>query len=236
MAKFVVFNTVLMRKSPLLWLGLTFLAACSSGARHTNEATLERYARDITVYEMGEQEDPPPEHPILFIGSSSIRLWDSLQVMFPDKPVLNRGFGGAVLTDLIYFFDRVVKPYHPVRVVIYCGDNDIARGYSPRQVTKDFRELFNMIRGEFPGAGITYISIKPSPARWDLWTGMRKANHSIFEFLARQENTSYLDLEPIMVDRDRNYPRPDIFRPDSLHLNHKGYAAWAEALRPLLDD
>lgn len=119
---------------------------------------------EIRQFELRDATNPPPANPILFVGSSSFRMWTHLTDEFPGLPILNRGFGGAHLSDVNHYFDRVVRPYHPRLIVIYGGDNDIASGKSPERVLADFQEFIRRVRATSTNIEVAMISIKPSPA------------------------------------------------------------------------
>jgi lysophospholipase L1-like esterase len=176
---------------------------------------------------------PPPRDAVLFVGSSSIRMWTTLAIDFPGVPVINRGFGGSTIADSTYFADRIIIPYRPRLIVVYAGDNDIAEGLSPRQVLDDFRAFVARVRGGLPDVAIAYISIKPSIARRALWPRMREANRLIDEWSRTQSRVSFVDVSTRMLDR-HGRPRAALFRADGLHMTPAGYAIWVRALDPVL--
>ena len=106
----------------------------------------KRWEKDIAAFEASDRTNPPPKGSVLFIGSSSIRLWKSLAADFPDLKVINRGFGGSHIPDTTHFAERIIFPYEPSKIVLYAGDNDIAGGRSPEQVFADFKELVEKVR------------------------------------------------------------------------------------------
>lgn len=178
---------------------------------------------------------PPPHHAILFIGSSSFTKWTNVQDYFSGYPIINRGFGGSSLPDLIRYADKIIFPYMPRQIVIYCGDNDAA---SSSDITSDsilhrFETLFSLIRSRLPRTKITYISIKPSPSRARLMPVMSFANWKIRHFLKERSRTSFVDVYHLML-QDNGFPEPDIFTSDSLHMNLKGYDIWQKAIQPHL--
>jgi lysophospholipase L1-like esterase len=170
---------------------------------------------------------------IVFTGSSSIVFWESLSTDFPNKKVLNHGFGGSQTFEVLHFADRIITPYKPKQVVIYSGDNDIAAGKTPETVLADFNSLFNKIRSADKKTFITYISIKPSPSRRQFMPLMVKANQLVKDFLAARKRTSYIDVYTPMLLPDGN-PKPELFKSDSLHMVPAGYKLWAGIVRPYL--
>ena len=177
----------------------------------------------------------PPKDVILFIGSSSFTNWKDVQDYFPEHKILNRGFGGSSLTDLIYYADDIIFRYQPKQIVIYCGENDFAANDSlyPAQVADRFFKLFRIIREKFKTGKITYISMKPSPSRWDIKERMISANAVIKDFLNNKTNTTFINVWNSMLSSDGN-PIEDIFIRDKLHMNEKGYRIWQKLIEPHL--
>ncbi|TAM34036.1 MAG: hypothetical protein EPN68_00250 [Rhodanobacter sp.] len=191
---------------------------------------------DIAAFVAHDRVDPPPQHGVLFIGSSSIRFWaPTLAHDFPGVPVIDRGFGGSAIADATYYADRIVTPYHPRLIVMYAGDNDIAGGDSPQQVIGEFKAFVARVRRDLPGVPVVFISIKPSVARWTMWPAMREANQGIRRWAATQKNVRYVDTASKMLDA-HGQPRPELLRDDGLHMKPSGYAIWIAALKPVLAD
>jgi len=193
-----------------------------------------RFAEDIRRFEAADRETAPPAHPVLFVGSSSIRMWTSLAGDFPGVPVLNRGFGGSEAEDVLRYADRIVFPYRPRLIVLYEGDNDLAAGKSVDRVAGDLDSLITLIHARLPGTPVAFISIKPSLARRNLLDAMREVNARIRARADADPKLHYVDVMTPMLDA-RGEPRPGIYLPDGLHMNATGYAIWAKAVAPLLE-
>lgn len=192
------------------------------------------FENEIKAFEEQDKKTLPPKDAILFTGSSSIRLWESLKTDFPDKVVLNRGFGGSTLPDVVHFADRAIIPYKPRQIVIYVGENDVASGTVTAQEVRDrFVTLFTKIRKSLPKTPIVFISMKPSPSRRKYLPITQEANKLIKDYLAKQSRTDYLDVYTPMLDANGRI-RGELFRADSLHMTPKGYEVWTEKLKPLL--
>jgi len=193
------------------------------------------YAEDIKRFKENDKLNPPPQHAILFAGSSSFTMWTDVQDYFPGFTIINRGFGGSTLQDLIRYAEDVIFPYLPKQVVIYCGENDVAYSdtVTGEVVFGRFRTLFGMIRDKLPGAKITYISMKPSPSRWNMADRMRTGNELIRQFLETKENTSFVNVWDDMLNEE-GLPDPSIFLEDMLHMNSNGYAIWQKRIEPEL--
>jgi lysophospholipase L1-like esterase len=198
-------------------------------------AAPEFFADEIAHFADQDRDHPPPERPIVFTGSSSIRLWDTLQADMAPLPVLNRGFGGARLSHVTYFLDRAVIRYHPRAVVLYAGDNDLdARtGESAEDVARAFRVFVSRLQDAVPDARIYFVSIKPSRLRWDDWPKMQKANAEIAAICSADSRLGYIDVATPMLDAGKPPPN-DLFRFDGLHLSVKGYSLWTAVIRPRL--
>jgi lysophospholipase L1-like esterase len=156
-------------------------------------------------------------------------MWETREA-FPDWPVINRGFGGAHISDVNHYFDQVVKPYAPRTIVFYCGDNDIAAGKSPQQVSADYATFARRVRGEWPQTRIVYLPIKPSVSRWKHWPQMQEANALIRALIAGDALQSYLDVATPMLGGD-GQPRKELLLDDGLHMNAAGYKLWNDALK-----
>lgn len=191
-----------------------------------------RWEKEIAAFERRDREKTPPNNPIIFVGSSSIRLWD-LSKSFPRLPAVNRGFGGSHLADVVHFTPRIVLKYEPRLIVMYAGDNDIAAGKMPERVFADFQAFAKNVHQKLPKVRIVFISIKPSLLRWASIDKIRKANELIEAECKKDERLVYLDIATPMLGDDGK-PRRELFAEDGLHLNAKGYALWAERLKPLL--
>ena len=189
-----------------------------------------RWEKDIQQFEASDKTNPPPKNAILFIGSSSIRLWKTLAEDFPKRKVINRGFGGSQMIDSLYFFDRIVKPYKPKMIVVYAGSNDINAGKTPEQVFADFTNFVAKVRQDLPKTRIAFIAIAPNPARWSKVEQFKTANELVRNFTKTDPRLDFIDIFPAMLGED-GQPKPDIFVSDNLHMNSKGYAIWAPIVR-----
>lgn len=214
-------------------LALALLLA--AGTALAAEPVTNRYAGTIDGFAKQDARTPPPAHPVLFLGSSSFTMWQDVGAAFPDLPVLNRGFGGSQISDQLIWFNRVAKPYAPSKIVIYCGENDLASGKSVAQVLADGRALFERLEEAFPNVPILYVSMKPSPKRWAIWPKFQEANALLREECAKRPNRRFVDITAAMLGADGK-PLPDIWKPDELHMNEKGYALWIPVLRKALDE
>ena len=207
-------------------------APASTAAQAPPAAPLDlaQWEDEIRAFEEEDRRDPPPVGGILFIGSSSIRLWTSLAADFPGQPVVNRGFGGSQIREVTAFAPRIVLPYKPRLVVFYCGSNDIASGERDAAgVLEDYRAFVRTVHAALPDARVLFVSIAPNPARWHLRAPFRRANALVEAYTTTDPRLGYVDVWAHMVDR-AGRPRPELFVDDRLHMNAKGYAIWRRIL------
>lgn len=189
---------------------------------------------EIADFKRRDSMQHPPANAILFVGSSSFRKWTTVQNDFPGYPIINRGFGGSTLDDVIRYAGEIIYPYRPREVVIYCGDNDLAAGKNAKKVFKRFVKLYDMIRKHLGNIDIVYVSIKPSPSREKLMPEMEKANDLVRNFMAERSHASFVDVYHLMLNQ-QGRPIDSLFVGDKLHMNAKGYKIWQAALLPYLD-
>lgn len=211
---------------------LAALALCTLAFAEEAKDTHAQWEKAIADFEAQDREHPVAPGGILFLGSSSIRMWE-LDKWFPGKPVLNRGFGGSQVADSVFFFDRVVLPYKPSTIVFYAGDNDIAQNKTADTVTADFKALAADVWKNFPATRILYIGIKPSIARWTLYPEMKKVNDAVREMSQSEPRLVLVDVEKVMLGDD-GQPRKELFQKDGLHMTEAGYALWTKLVLPLL--
>src|SRR5580704_10002320 len=180
------------------------------------------FESEVNALEAKLSQSPISSSPVVFYGSSSIRLWKSLQQDFSGYAVLNCGFGGSRLTDCVHYANRLVLPRKPSAIVIYAGDNDLAGGTPPEKVFQSFQQLFAIFRGYSPSIPIAFVSVKPSPARVVFLENILKFNRMVEDFLKTQPETEYIDVTSDMLGQDRK-PIRALFVNDQIHLSPAGY-------------
>lgn len=216
-----------MRKWPAAFVLLLFCFAA--------QAQSAPFADEITGFKKADSIQPSPQKAIVFVGSSSFRLWPDMQSYFPTHPIINRGFGGSSLPDVIRYEEETIFKYNPKQVVIYCGDNDLAASDTVTALTvfQRFKKLFTDVRTRLPNASVVYVSIKPSPSRWRLKDKMIQTNALIKRFLAQKKNTAFANVWTPMLDGEGK-PMEDIFKEDKLHMKPEGYVIWAKVIEKYL--
>lgn len=224
-------RTVLHRVAACAAIAL--LLVLGAGA-HAQRAPADAWEADMQRFAAADRAQPPVTGGIVFTGSSSIRMWNSLAEDFPGRNVLNRGFGGSTIADATRHVDQLVMPYRPHTIVFYAGDNDLAAGATPAQVRADFDGFVRAVRERLPKTRILFVSIKPSPSRASLLPAMREANALIRADAKRWQGVGYVDVFTPMLDA-QGRPRAELFGDDRLHMNRAGYSLWTSILAPLLD-
>ena len=190
--------------------------------------------KEIKAFKASDSVRTPPKKAIVFVGSSSFKLWKDIDRYFPGHRIINRGFGGSSLPHVIRYADEIVIPYRPRQVVVYCGENDFMSDTVTSEIVAGrFEQLFQLLRKEIPRAEIVFVSMKPSPSRQHLMPQIAKANGYIKDFLEKNKRTQYVDIWDAMLD-EQGAPRRELFVDDMLHMNAQGYAIWQKALAPHL--
>lgn len=191
----------------------------------------DRWEREVAAFEAADRVLAPPKGEIVFVGSSTIRLWD-LGSSFPDLKTINRGIISSEMSDAVRLVDRIVTPYAPRIVVVYAGDNDIM-GITSEQITINFERFVRAVHARLPTTRILYIGIKPSPLRWGQVDRMRAANAMIEQFCERDDRLGFVDVDHALLGWDEK-PRPELYVEDGLHLSAAGYEILTALVRPFL--
>jgi lysophospholipase L1-like esterase len=222
---------VFSAKVLLLWV-LSVVGSVASDKSRPADPDPNRFAQEIKAFADWDSKNAVPAQPVLFVGSSSIRLWRTHN-SFPDLPVVNRGFGGSQISDVIHFFDQVVAPYQARVIVFYAGNNDIAGGKSAERVRDDFRRLVTLVHAKQPQTRVIFLGINPSHSRWKFWPEVQKTNGLVAEFCRSDSRLIFADFAAPFLGAD-GLPDSSLYLKDQLHLNDKGYAIWNKALAPIL--
>jgi hypothetical protein len=193
------------------------------------------WEEDIRALEAATRGSFPPGEAVVFIGSSSIRFWDSLHVDMAPIPVIQHGFGGAKLNDAVYYADRLVSAYRPRSVVVFAGSNDItpSAAKTPEILLASYRKFVGKVRQQQPDLPIYYIAITPSPRRWEVWSIVQTTNALIVDFCATDDKLHFIDTGPALLD-SAGEADPSNYVFDKLHLSEKGYRIWTSIIRPRL--
>ena len=222
-------------RTPVLLLAGVYLLLFSplrlSAADTTHD--FSKWEAEIKGIEQRDRTNRAPRNALLFIGSSTIRLWSALAEDFPAHSVVNHGFGGSEIADSTHFADRLIFPLRPRMVLLRAGGNDIHAGKPPEQVFEDFKEFVKTVEGRLPRAQIVYISGFPSIARIEQAEKERSLNQLIANYCQANPRLRYIDVWDVPLGKDGK-PRGELFAEDKLHLNDEGYKLLAERVRPYL--
>ncbi len=193
-------------------------------------------APEINAFLTADQKQMPPTGAVLFMGSSSIRMWTTLASDFPEIPVINRGFGGSQIFESTLYADRIAAPYKPKLIVLFAGTNDLAYGNkNAQQVFQEFKDFVAKIHTILPDTRIAYISISPTRARWNQEGAVLEANYLIQRYIIETnspaQKLSFLDAHSALLTTG-GQPPENLERPDGLHFNAEGYKVWTSLLKP----
>ncbi len=194
------------------------------------------FKAEINAFLKSDSLNMPAPGGILFVGSSSFTKWKDIQAYFPGFPIINRGFGGSSLPDVIYYAEQTILKYKPKQIYIYCGENDLAGNNSVTAdtVLKRFKQLFSIIRKNLgKKTEVVFVSIKPSVSRWKLEEKFVETNEKIKKYIGSKSHVSFVNVHTAMLKPDGEV-MTDIFISDNLHMNSKGYAIWQGIIAPTL--
>ncbi len=208
----------------MIWLAFSLPVQAQRG---------DRFEPNIKAFEKADRKNFPEKGGILFLGSSSVVRWDT-DSSFPERNVLNRGFGGSQIEHQLRHMDRVIWKYEPRIIVFYCGDNDINAGKTPSQVMQDFRKYRQRVAERLPETDFIYLSIKPSVRRWNLWQDMAAVNEAIRQAAQTDDKLHYCDIATPMLENNAGPPPEKWFVRDGLHLSDEGYALWNKIMEDCL--
>lgn len=213
----------------IFFLMLLFFCAVIANAQNPP------FWNDIQAFKKQDSISFPQAGQILFVGSSSFTRWQDVQQYFPAYTIINRGFGGSTLKDLIRYANDIILPYKARQIVIYCGENDFAESdtISVPVVVNRFKTLYDIIRSKYTDVPIAYVSMKPSPSRRHLMPKFVEANRIIADFLKTRKYTAFINVYDKMLKADGE-PIDDIFVQDRLHMNRNGYVIWQKEIEPFL--
>jgi len=220
-----------MRNGVVLTATLTAFLLSLGNVRGEQDKA-DKWENDIAAFEAGDKASPPPPNEIVFVGSSTIRMWKTAEA-FPDLKVINRGFGGSEIADSVKYAERIILPHKPRIVVVFAGGNDINAGKTPEQVAEDYKALVGKIHAALPRTKIYYLSLFPNVKRRAQNEKCAKVNELIQAYAKTDERLGYVDTASRMRAADGG-PRPELLRGDGLHMNDDGYKIWNEIVGAVL--
>ena len=194
---------------------------------------VHRFEKDIAAFEVADQKNPPPKDAILFVGDSTFTRWKSIHEDLPEYTVINRGFGGSQMSDLLHFSDRIVIPYKPRLIIVQEGGNDLHSGRSPEELLADVKAFVEKVQRDLPGVPIAIGGLAPNPARWNEVETRKRSDQLIKEYVAAQKNVTFIDFFDAFLGPDGK-PREDLFVEDRMHPSTLGYQLRVRIIRPIL--
>lgn len=208
-------------------------AASKPASRPAGQVNPARYEKQIAEFEQADRADPPPKGAIVFIGSSTIRRWTTLQEDFPEHRVINRGFGGSHISDAVHFADRIVLPYEPAMVFLRSGGNDIHWGKPAAEVMADFKAFVEKIHARLPNTTVVFIGLNPALSRWTERQGNLELNRLAERYARKTRGVEFIDAYELAFD-EAGELRPELFARDRLHFSPEGYKLLVDRVRPFL--
>ena len=211
--------------------------SCAPLSKYSNLPEVKAWESDIEKFEQLDVTKSYPSDAILFAGSSSIRLWSTIGKDMMPYNVIQRGYGGAKLSDFAVYADRIIYP-HPCKAIVIFIANDISgneNDKSPLEVSQLFRKTLYIIRRKFTDTPVFWVSITPTPSRWAVWPEIKEANGMIKEICESHRNTYFIDTEKYFLNSS-GLPRSELFIEDKLHLNDEGYSTWSGIIKNELNN
>ncbi len=226
----------MMKTNPTFWQrfsdGMDMFVSILKSVRGDPDA----WETSIQKFEAQDQLHPPMKNAIVFTGSSSFTLWSTLEQDMAPLPVINRGFGGARMPDMLHYMERIVLPYQPRAIVLFAGTNDIS-GTKPanaQQIYDGYLAFVQRVQEALPETIIYFVAITPTPSRWKYWSIASEANRLIQEHMQSDPRLRFIDLTDHLLGADGK-PDRSLYRIDRLHPNTKGYVKWTAVIKPRLE-
>jgi lysophospholipase L1-like esterase len=226
--------SILWRLWSFLFSLTLVLDACAQSNVSTTVAN-NRFEKEVLAYETADRTTPPPQNAILLLGDSQFFRWKTVAEDLPDYTIVNRGIDSFQTSDLDYFADRLVQPYHPRMIILHVGGNDVHVGKSPEQILTDFKSFVAKVRAHFPAIPIAFSSITPGPGRWEEAPQRKATNRLLKDYIATRPDLRFIDLWDAMLTPE-GQPREDLWVADRVHPNHAGYLLRVQLMRPLLGE
>ena len=221
----------------LILILAALMIACSPVRKYRSLPEVKAWEKDIQEFAVRDKNEKYPDDAILFAGSSSIRLWTSIDKDMYPYHIIQRGYGGAKLSDFAVYADRIFDP-HPCRAIVIFIANDItgtAQDKSPEEVATLFKSVLKTIRKAHPSTPVFWIEITPTASRWKVWPEIQKANSLIKNICSKHQHTYFIKTDYAFLN-EKGLPKDEYFREDKLHLTEKGYAVWTEIIKKELDN
>jgi hypothetical protein len=225
-----------MRRYILLLISFVLLS-CSPLRKYQDLPEVKSWDKDIQKFEQLDKNEKYPDDAILFAGSSSIRLWSTLEKDMYPYNVIQRGYGGAKLSDFVVYANRIFSPHKCKAIVIFIANDIIgtAEDKTPKEVAALFRNVLKTIRKSHPSTPVFWIAVTPTPSRWKVWPEIQNANAMVRKICENEKNTYFITTDFAFL-KENGVPNDELFRDDKLHLTEKGYAVWTDIIKKELNN
>lgn len=223
-------------KKYILFIFILTIVSCSPLKKYVDLPEVKKWEAEILKFEALDSIESYPDNSVIFAGSSSIRLWENIHEDMLPYSVIQRGYGGAKLSDFAVYADRILYPHKNEAIVIFIA-NDISGNKSdksPEEILRLFKNVVKTLRKKYPDSAVFWVSITPTESRWEQWPKIREANHLIMNYCRKTKNLHYIDTESFFLNEEA-YPKAELFRADRLHLNSEGYKLWTEIIKAELN-
>ena len=210
--------------------------SCSPLNKYSQLPEVKKWEPDVVKLEKLDSAETYSPDAILFTGSSSIRLWTDIKTDMAPWNVIQRGYGGAKMSDYIAYADRIFKP-HRIQAAVFFIANDITGAKdvkTPEEVRKLFLRVLKIFRKSHPDTPFFYIEITPTPLRWKSWPLIAKGNELVKQECSRHRNTYFISTSAAFLN-EKGEPRSELFKADKLHQNSDGYKIWSGIIKADLD-
>jgi lysophospholipase L1-like esterase len=231
MMKRIVYNN---RLATLIFASLIFISSCTT--QKTQVQVSNKYESEIAAFDKLNRTEKYSDQSILFVGSSSIRLWNTIRDEMAPYPVIQRGFGGSRTPDVVQYMKRIAYPHQFKAMVVFVA-NDITgspNDLSPTETMLNFKQMVKIIRAKYKKQLIFIVEITPSQSRWKQWPQIKQTNAMLKELCQKEKNLAFIETAKSYLN-EKGEPNNDLFRDDQLHLNHQGYLIWGKLIKNELD-
>ena len=229
---------VSLTKFSLFTFLIVSLGSCSKAVDMSKYQEASKvWEKEIQQLEAKDKAETDPQNAILFVGSSSIRLWKNIKTDMQPYPIIQRGYGGSKFSDNIFYVERLVKP-HDFKALVMFFANDITGGNNdrtPEELAAIVKETIKKVRAIKPNKPIFLVEITPTNSRWKVWSKAKQANELLKNMSQNMKKVYFIETAAAYLDAEGK-PRSELFGPDQLHQNQQGYDIWAAIIKKRLDE
>jgi lysophospholipase L1-like esterase len=197
----------------------------------------KKWAEEIAKLEARDKSESYPDDAILFIGSSSIRMWKGLDEDIAPYRGINRGYGGARYSDLAVFAQRLITPHKYAAAVVFVANDIVGKPADTPldELDRLVRHIVDVSKKHQPDAPVLIVEITPTESRFAAYPQIRKANFVLREIALTEPGVFLVETNDYYLTPDRK-PIADYFLDDRLHQNPTGYELWGSLIKRELDE